>query len=76
VLERPYRGHGRHECTVGEYVRRLRVEYACRQFARTGAPLVDIALAAGFCEQSQLTRTFKRVTGFTPAEYRRSVRPR
>jgi AraC family transcriptional regulator len=62
-----------YRCTVGDYVRRLRVEYACREIARTHASLAEIALAAGFSEQSQFTRTFKRVTGLTPAQYRGSV---
>ena len=68
-LARTFREHYR--MTIGEYVRKLRVEHACRQISTTGAPLAEIALAAGFCDQSHFSRTFKRVTGTTPAEYRR-----
>lgn len=56
--------------TIGEYLRRLRVDFACRQLSGSNASLVEIALAAGFCSQSHLTRTFKSLTGYTPAQYR------
>lgn len=59
-----------HHCTVGEYVRRLRVEFASRKLSQTDAPLSEIALAAGFAHQSHFSRTFKRLTGLTPAQYR------
>jgi len=57
--------------TVGEYVRRLRIEYACREIsARRQTPLAQIALAAGFSSQSHFSKTFKRLTGMSPLEYR------
>jgi AraC family transcriptional regulator len=59
-----------HGCTVGEYVRRLRVEYASRCLASSELPLVQIALDAGFTDQSHFTKTFKRNTGVTPAVFR------
>ncbi len=57
-------------CTVGEYVRQLRIEFACREVSTSDTPLVEIALAAGFSNQSHFSRTFKRLTGLTPAAYR------
>jgi AraC family transcriptional regulator len=57
--------------TVGDCVRRLRIEYAARELARSDIALAELALAAGFANQSNLTRAFKRVTGMTPGEYRR-----
>jgi AraC family transcriptional regulator len=57
-------------CTVGEYVRRQRVVLACRHLAGSDAPLADVALLAGFADQSHFTRTFKRQLGLTPAAYR------
>lgn len=59
-----------HGCTVGDYIRQVRVSFARRQLTATEAPIAHIALAAGFSDQSQLTRTFRRVTGKTPAAYR------
>lgn len=57
-------------CTVGEYIRKKRVEFVRRELVGSDSPLVEIALAAGFCDQSHLTRTFKNVVGITPAQYR------
>jgi AraC family transcriptional regulator len=64
----------RYRCSVGEYLRRLRIEYACGRIANTQTPLVDVALSAGFSNQSHFTRVFRRVTGMTPARYRSAMR--
>jgi AraC family transcriptional regulator len=61
-------------CTVGEYVRRLRVDFALRQLSETENSLSDIAAAAGFADHSHLTRTFKAHTGLTPSAYRKNSR--
>src|ERR1051325_2770117 len=37
-------------------------------------PLIEIALADGFVDQSHLTNTFRRRMGITPAEFRRNIR--
>jgi AraC family transcriptional regulator len=73
-LARAFRAHC--GCSVGEYVRQLRVEFACRQLATSDCPLAEIALAAGFADQSHFGRTFKRLRGVTPAEFRHQHRPR
>lgn len=59
--------------TVASYLRQLRIEYACRELLGSDAPLADIALAAGFADQSHFGRVFKRATRMTPAEYRAAV---
>ena len=56
--------------TVGEYVRKLRVEFACDQLVQSGQPIVDIAIRAGFSDHSHLTRVFRQETGLTPTEFR------
>jgi AraC-like DNA-binding protein len=57
-------------CTLGEHVRKLRVEVSCQQLAESESPLVQIALDAGFSDQSHFTKTFKRYMGVTPAAFR------
>jgi AraC family transcriptional regulator len=60
--------------TFSGYVREMRVEYARVQLVSTAAPLGDIAIASGFCDQSHFCRTFKLATGLSPAEYRARLR--
>lgn len=60
--------------SVGEYVRRLRIEFACHEITATNTSLADVALAAGFSHQSHFSRTFRRHTGMTPAQYRSAFR--
>ena len=55
---------------VHQYVIRRRVEYAAELIARGELPLSDIALQAGFANQSHLARCMKRLTGVTPAALR------
>lgn len=71
-LARSFRKHYR--CTVGEYVRRLRIESACREIAVSQKSLSEIATASGFYDQSHFSNAFKRYTGMTPAAYRARVR--
>src|SRR5436190_3860759 len=54
-------------CSAGEYARRRRVELACRQLTDTDRPLAEIALGAGFADQSHFTRSFRRVLVVTQA---------
>lgn len=55
---------------IGEYVRRHRIEFAAREMAASDRPLLEIAIAAGFADHGHFTRTFKRLTGLTPTQYR------
>lgn len=65
----------RYRCSVGEYLRRRRVEFACHQIAESKDSLVEIALASGFSNQPHFSRTFKQITGMSPAQYRAARRP-
>jgi AraC family transcriptional regulator len=68
-LTRAFRRH--FHCTVGEYVRRLRVEFAAHLLSSTDTPLLQVALNAGFADQCHFSRTFKSVTGMTPGQYQK-----
>ncbi len=59
--------------TVGEYVRQLRIEFACRELSSSESSLVEIALAVGFTDQSHFGKTFKKIIGVSPAAYRKTT---
>jgi AraC family transcriptional regulator len=71
-LAREFRKY--HGCTVGHYVRRLRVELAGRKLIDSDSTLAAIALEVGFANQAHLSRIFKDVTGISPARYRADSR--
>jgi AraC family transcriptional regulator len=68
TLAREFRRY--YDCTVGDMVRRERIGFACRELLQPEEPLNDIAISAGFYDQSHFTKTFKRLIGMTPARYR------
>jgi AraC family transcriptional regulator len=51
-----------------------RVEWAKTLLRKSDEPLSDIALMVGFSSQSHLHTFFNRITGTTPARYRRDLR--
>ena len=53
-----------------EAAARFRVERATRLLRETVQPYAAIALDAGFCDQSHMNRTFRRVLGRSPAAVR------
>ena len=57
--------------TPRAFVEHRRVERARRLIEESRQSLAAIAVESGFSTQSRLTTTFRRRTGFTPAEYRR-----
>jgi AraC family transcriptional regulator len=72
-LAREFREH--FGATLGEYMRRLRVEWVADQLTRTSMSLSELGIAAGFSDQSHLTREFQRRFGMTPAVWRRQRGP-
>ena len=61
-------------CTVGEYVRHLRIERAAHQLAGTELSLAEIALAAGFSDQSHFSNLFRHHVGISPSKFRQAAR--
>lgn len=59
--------------TIGEYIHKRRIKFASELLCNKEIPLVEIAISSGFSDQSHLTRIFKRLTGDTPAFYRKSL---
>jgi AraC family transcriptional regulator len=64
----------RHGCTLGEYVRRLRIERASRELVVSGDTLSEISARFGFFDQSHFSKAFRRQIGMTPAEFRARVK--
>jgi AraC family transcriptional regulator len=57
--------------SIGAHQRRVRIQRACERLRESSISLAEIALDAGFTDQSHFTRVFRRVIGTTPAVFRR-----
>jgi AraC-like DNA-binding protein len=57
-----------------QFLTKARIDAAAQALAHSDAPVSAIALATGFCDQSALTRQFRRATGFAPRQYRQMMR--
>jgi AraC family transcriptional regulator len=58
--------------TVGEYLRKVRVECVAsvlRNSSKQETSLTDLALRAGFSSHAHMCSVFKRTTGMTPSDY-------
>jgi len=58
-------------CTLGEFIRKYRIEKALYLIRTTELSLTDIAFTCGFADQSHFIRTFKKLTGTLPLHYRK-----
>ena len=69
-LSQSFRAH--YGETFGQQIRRLRMDLASRQLVESRRSIAEIALDAGFADQSHFTNAFKRASGLTPAAFRRT----
>ncbi len=67
-LSREFRRH--FGLTVGDYIRKKRIEHACSLMTSSSASLAQIAITCGFADQSHFSSIFRREMGVTPAKYR------
>jgi AraC family transcriptional regulator len=67
-LSREFRKH--YQTTIGEFIRKRRIERACEMLANSATALSEIALTCGFSDQSHFCAMFKTHTGLTPAKFR------
>lgn len=63
----------RYGTTIGGYVRKLRIDYACHLLLSAHTSPAQVAYEVGFADQSHFHRTFKELLGVTPAEYRKTA---
>ena len=61
--------------TPGEWLQRRRIRSACEKLLDPDQGIAAIAAECGFADQSHMTRSFKRYTAMTPAQFRGIVRP-
>lgn len=55
--------------TLHQYILQCRIERAKELLQHSPLSIADIALRAGFCDQSHLTRSFKRIVGMPPKQF-------
>jgi AraC family transcriptional regulator len=73
-LSREFRKH--YDATIGEFIRKRRIEHACHLLTNSDKSLSEIALMCGFSDQSHFCAMFKTHTSLTPAKFRdMSARP-
>jgi transcriptional regulator GlxA family with amidase domain len=53
---------------------RVSADWRTHQLAQTELSLAEIALAAGFSDQSHFSNLFRHHTGFSPSKFRRVAR--
>ena len=56
--------------TFQDYLTSHRIERACQLLANPSAQVADVAYMVGFKDASHFARTFKKLKGDTPAQYR------
>ena len=57
--------------TTGQWVLKQRIDFAKQKLTETDAPLAEIALDAGYEDQSAFSRQFKKATGLTATQLRK-----
>ncbi len=58
---------------VSRFINRYRVEYAADLLRVSELPVTEVMLDAGFLSKSSFNTEFRRITGKTPSEFRRST---
>ncbi|MBI9101576.1 MAG: AraC family transcriptional regulator [Spirochaetales bacterium] len=56
-----------------QYLNRIRIEYVCEQLSFSSQPIKEIAYNAGFDDPQYFSRMFRKTTGLSPGQYRRSI---
>ena len=60
--------------TLTEYVTRKRMEYATLLLNNSDLPISEVAIFCGIEDIQYFSKTFKKVVGHTPSEYKKLVR--
>ncbi|MFA0963532.1 helix-turn-helix transcriptional regulator [Roseivirga sp. BDSF3-8] len=60
-------------CTLGEYVRLMKVQKSLSYLLHSACSLTEIAYMCGFADQSHFTRVFRKYYGCTPGQIRKCL---
>lgn len=60
-----------HGCTVGEYIRRVRIDEASKRLISSQMSIARVAAACGYSDHSHLCRVFRAYLGVSPKVFRR-----
>lgn len=56
-------------CTIPQYINRVRIQMACQLLDQSGYSLDEIASLCGFCDKFHLGKNFKAIMGVAPKFY-------
>ncbi len=57
--------------STGQWVLKMRLDFARQQLSKTEIPIVQVANNIGYEDQSAFTRQFRKATGYTPLAFRK-----
>ncbi|MCG9875994.1 MAG: AraC family transcriptional regulator [Leptospiraceae bacterium] len=60
-----------HGETLGDYIKRLRLEKSAYALKITNYPIMEIAIECGYSSNEAYTKSFKKQFGKTPLQYRK-----
>lgn len=66
--------HSEVGCSIGKSITQARIQHISQMLTDTNLRIQEIAIAVGYEDDRHFSRYFKRSTGMTPLEYRRTVR--
>ncbi len=64
----------RYTKTFIQVVNEIRISYACRELMKENTNVTEICYQSGFNTFSNFTKTFKKVTGTSPREYKMKIK--
>lgn len=61
-----------HYMTIGTYIEKERIRFACDLLANSEVPITEIAEKAGYNNDRSFRRAFKRLIGLNPTDYKQA----
>lgn len=62
--------------TLNDYINLMRLSYAQAMLMKDGASVLAVAMESGFGSLSAFNKSFRRIAGMSPSDFRRDVRSR